>query len=136
LFSLDVKEAYVPPKNVKRWQSRLGLALSASQYKEICENRTTRLTFIALLVTDALMLSIVFVLLHLTLVSIIILFTVLAGSAWVNYQLLIYVRGVPLKQAAEGSLVFEDGWYQDPWSFGIPNRERLYIEGKWSEEVR
>lgn len=29
-----------------------------------------------------------------------------------------------------------DGWYDDPWAFGVPNQQRLWYDGDWQDETR
>jgi len=29
-----------------------------------------------------------------------------------------------------------DGWYDDPWAFGVPHQQRLWHKGDWQEETR
>lgn len=29
-----------------------------------------------------------------------------------------------------------DGWYDDPWAFGVPNQQRLWYNGDWQDQTR
>ena len=140
MVSFNVEDSYTPPKDIvgkKPWYKQTRIFLNVGQYREIFDKKITRFAFIIFIIVASMLLALFATFLHQPAIALIILPFILVGLSWLNYQLLIYSRGINSKEALKQEyLKVEDGWYPDPWSNGVPNRERLFTEGRWSEEIR
>ncbi len=140
MVSFNVEEAYVPPKDVvdtRPWFRKNGFFLKKGQYGEVWDKPITRVTFLSLLFTIVVVFVILFFVLHFFVLSFVGVVVSVGFFSWVSYQLLISARGLDRKEGIVFKPdIYVDGWYPDPWSNGVPNKERLFVNGKWADEVR